>query len=164
VRIAFVIRVLVMDAMGRDPEDRSSLQREGGAPGQHVFNPLVGPVTAVGQQPVIRHPDAQHAGDHVEDESSEDGAGVYEEEGRDRPDMKAGHRGCRNPVQSLLVFPSVLQSRHCHRCTPSTRRAGRARPTTLAADGGTERNTSVKGAAVPLPSLILAILAILAMP
>ena len=114
VRIAFLIRVLVMDAMGRDPEDRPAFERERGAPGQQVLNPLVGLVTAVGQQPVIGHPDAEHAGDDIEDESGEDRAGVDEEERRDGPDVKAGHRRRRNPVQSLWYFRPSIQSRHGH--------------------------------------------------
>ena len=68
VRIAFAIRVLVMDAMRRDPEDRPAFERQRAAPREDVLDPLVGLVAPVGQQPVIAHADAEHAGDAVQDE------------------------------------------------------------------------------------------------
>ncbi len=80
VRIAFVVGMLVVDAVRRDPEDRPALERERAAPRQEVLDPLVGLVAAVRQQAVIAHADAEHAGDAIEDRGGDDGAGVDEEE------------------------------------------------------------------------------------
>ena len=41
VRIAFVVGVLMMDAVRGDPEDRSALERQRAAEGQEVLDPLV---------------------------------------------------------------------------------------------------------------------------
>ena len=42
VRIAFPVGLLMMDAMGRDPEDRPALERQRAAEGQEILDPLVG--------------------------------------------------------------------------------------------------------------------------
>ena len=80
VRIAFVIRVLVVDAVRGDPEDRPALERERAAPRQEVLDRLVGLVAPVGQQAVIAHADAEHAGDEIQERGGDDGARVDEEE------------------------------------------------------------------------------------
>ena len=80
-RIAFAVRVLVVNAMRRHPEDRAALERQRCAPRQDVLEPFVGLVAAVGQQPVIAHADAQHAGDGgTRIERGEDGPGIDEEQ------------------------------------------------------------------------------------
>src|SRR3954470_9750993 len=45
VRIAFVIGILMMDPMGRNPENRPAFERQGSAPGEHVFDPAIGLVS-----------------------------------------------------------------------------------------------------------------------
>jgi hypothetical protein len=62
-RIAFHVSILVMDAMRRYPEERAAFQRQRGAEGDEIFEPLVRLETAVREQPVIRNADAQAAGD-----------------------------------------------------------------------------------------------------
>ena len=66
VRVAFLIAVLVMDAMGGDPEDGSALKRESGANRHGVLKPLGHLVAAMGEQAVIAHADADIDGQHVE--------------------------------------------------------------------------------------------------
>jgi hypothetical protein len=58
VRVAFVVGVLMMDAVGGDPEDGSALERHGAAGGDEVLDPLGGAVAAVGEQAVVGHADA----------------------------------------------------------------------------------------------------------
>ena len=115
VRIALVIRVLMVDAMRRHPEDRTALERQRAAPGQDVFDPLARLVAAMGQQAVIRHADAEHAGDDIQDEGREDRPVVDEEERGDRTDVERGHRDRRDPVQPLLIPAAVAQGRRCRR-------------------------------------------------
>ena len=112
VRIAVLIRLLVMDAMRRDPEDRSPLERERAADREKVLDELGRPVAAVREQPVIRHSDAEHAACVVENQCGEHRAVVDIEERGYSSDMKAGHRDGRNPVQAMLMFAPI----HKHRC------------------------------------------------
>ena len=58
-RIAFLIRKLVMNAVRRYPENRPAFERQRGANRQEIFHPLRSFVAAVREQPVIAHPDAQ---------------------------------------------------------------------------------------------------------
>src|SRR5271155_2833945 len=60
-RIAFVIRKLMMNAVRRHPEYRPAFKRQRRAPGQKIFHPLRSLVSAMRQQPVIAHPDPEAA-------------------------------------------------------------------------------------------------------
>jgi hypothetical protein len=62
-RIAFHVSILVMDAVRRYPEERAAFQRQRGAEGDEIFEPLVRLETAMREQPVVRNADAQAAGD-----------------------------------------------------------------------------------------------------
>src|ERR1700686_1274772 len=62
-RIAFVVRKLVMDAVGCYPENRSAFEGQGGTPGQEVLHPLRSFISAMREQAVITHADAEAAGD-----------------------------------------------------------------------------------------------------
>ena len=89
VRIAFMIGVLVVDAVRGHPEDRPAFERQRGAPGEEVLDPLVGLVAAVRQQAVIAHADAQHARDAVQRERREHRATIDVEERGDRASVEA---------------------------------------------------------------------------
>ena len=67
VRIAFVIGVLMVNAVGGDPEDRSAFKREAATGGDEVLDPLGGFVTAMGQKAVVGHADADVDGEEVHD-------------------------------------------------------------------------------------------------
>src|SRR6185312_11509863 len=56
--IAFVVRVLMMDAMCGDPEDRSTFERHRAAHGDEVFHPWKSFVAAMCQQAMVGHADA----------------------------------------------------------------------------------------------------------
>src|SRR5215472_620598 len=62
-RIAFHVSVLVMDAMRCHPEEWPAFQGQSRAYCQKIFEPLVGLVSAMGEQAVITHADAEAAGD-----------------------------------------------------------------------------------------------------
>ena len=58
----------MVDAVGGDPEDGSALEREAAAGGDEVFEPLRHLVSAMGEQAVIGHADADVDGEEVHDE------------------------------------------------------------------------------------------------
>jgi hypothetical protein len=103
-----------MDTMGCDPENRSAFERERAAPRQEVLHPLRGPVTAVRQQPVIRHADAEHAGDEVQADGRHNRAEIDEEESCDREHVKCAHRNRGGDVQTFLILTPVHERRRDH--------------------------------------------------
>src|SRR5687767_10277724 len=119
VRVAFLIRLLMMDAMRRDPEDRSALERERAANREEVLDELRRSVAAMCEQPVIRHPDAEHAARVIENQCGEHRTVIDIEQCGYGSDMKAGHRYGRNPVQAMLMFAPI----HEHRCRHWRRRS-----------------------------------------
>src|SRR4029077_21176176 len=54
-RIARLVGILMMEAMGRDPKEGTALQCKGAADGQNSFHPPRGFVAAMGEQAVIPH-------------------------------------------------------------------------------------------------------------
>src|ERR1700678_2267670 len=60
-RIALVVRKLMMNPMRGYPENRPPLERKSGAPGQEIFHPLRSLISAMRQQPVICHPNPEAA-------------------------------------------------------------------------------------------------------
>jgi hypothetical protein len=117
-RVAVAIRFLMMNAMRRDPEDRTALERERSAERQEILDPLVGLVAAVRQQPVIGHPDPQHAADEVQNERREQRALRHEEERRNRSDVEGRHRDGGDPVQTFLILAPVQERRLHHGICP----------------------------------------------
>ncbi len=57
--IAFFIRILVMHAVRRNPRNRPAFNRQRAARRQYVFHPFRSLVSAMRQQTVIAHPDAE---------------------------------------------------------------------------------------------------------
>src|SRR4051794_19757603 len=116
--ITVSIGMLMVDAMSRDPEDRSPLERQRAAPREHVFGPLVGLVSTVSQQAMVAHTDAEHSGDAVQHQSRENRAGVDEEQCRDRTRVEGGHRNGGDGIQAGLVLPpvrhAVVSQLHSH--------------------------------------------------
>ena len=88
VRVAFVVAVLVVDAMRRDPEHRAAFEGQGGAGSHEVFKPFGNLVAAVGEQTVVAHADADIDGHHVHDEHYREPLPTEEEESCYRAHMK----------------------------------------------------------------------------
>jgi len=105
VRVAFLVGVLMMDAVSGDPEDGTALERETTAHSDEVLDPLGGLVAAMSQQAVIGHADADIDGEEVcDDESGEIFPGEEEESG-DSSDVEESHGDGGNPIDAaLLVF------------------------------------------------------------
>ena len=104
VRVAVVVGVLMVDAVGGDPEDGSAFERHGAAGGDEVLQPLGGPVSAVGEQAVVAHADADVDGEEVHD--AEDGQvlpGEAEERG-DGADVEEAHDDGGDPVDAAMLM------------------------------------------------------------
>src|SRR5262249_61131109 len=59
VRVPGLVGILMMNAVGRDPEERPAFQGQRGTEGQEVLNPLVSLVAAMREQAVKTHADPQ---------------------------------------------------------------------------------------------------------
>ena len=117
VRIAGLIRFLVMHAMRRHPENRSALQRQRAADRKEIFQPQRHLVRPVRVQPVVAHADAETDRDLVKHGRYGKSAPTEHEEGGDRPHMqeyqeRSGERvkplaSCQlGDVFSFHCFPS----------------------------------------------------------
>src|SRR5205823_1066280 len=57
VRVAFLVRKLMMNSMSGNPENRPTFERQCSADGQKVLHPFWSLVAAMRQQPMIAHSD-----------------------------------------------------------------------------------------------------------
>ncbi len=114
VRVAFVVGVLVVDAVGGDPEDRSALKRHGAAGGDEVLEPLGGAVAAVGQQAVVAHADADVDGEEVGDGEGGEVLPREEEERGDGADVEQAHDDRGDPVDAALLVLTAHAEVHLH--------------------------------------------------
>ena len=113
-RVAFLVRILVMNAVRGYPEDRAAFQSERGADRQTIFEPLGSPIAAVRQQAVIAHADSQAARNPVKKERDEKRIPREEEQRRYGADVKQHHEGGSDPIDPAVagrLFPYVVE---CH--------------------------------------------------
>src|SRR6266536_85766 len=87
----------MMNAMGRHPENRTALQRQSGAPGEEVLDPLRSRVSAMRQQPVIAHADPEAARD---------------------PPQKCGDKKCFPGEEKERRRSAYMKQEHGRRCAP----------------------------------------------
>ncbi len=104
VRVAFVVGVLMMDAMGGYPEDGSALEGERAAHGDEVLDPLGGLVAAVREQAMIGDADADVDGEEVGDEEGGEVLPGEEEERGDGSDVEEAHEDGGDPVDAALLM------------------------------------------------------------
>ena len=108
--VAFLVGVLMVNAVSGYPEDRATFERETAAHGDEVFDPLGNFITAMGQQAVIRHADADVDREEVHDQ--EDGK-IFpreEEERSDGSDVEETHGDGGDPVDAaFLIFAAHAQ-------------------------------------------------------
>jgi len=103
VRIACMIGVLMMNAVGGDPEDGTALKREAAAGGHEVLDPLGGAVPAMGQKAMVGHADADVDGEEVHDGEAGQVLPGEEEEGGDGADVEGTHGDGGDPVDAALL-------------------------------------------------------------
>ncbi len=103
VGIAFLVGVLMVDAMGGHPEDGSAFKGEAAAGGDEVLQPLGHAIAAVGEQAVIGHADADVDGEEVHDEEGGQVLPGEEEERGDGADVEEAHGDGGDPVDAALL-------------------------------------------------------------
>ena len=103
-RIAFLIGELMMDAVRRHPENRPAFERERRANGQEILHPLRRLISAMREQPVITHADAQAARNPPQEHRDEQSLPGEKEERRYRAHVKRSHEA------AVIQFTSSLCS------------------------------------------------------
>src|SRR5260370_25424751 len=101
VRIAIFIGILMMNAMRRHPEERASFQRQGSAYGQKIFDPFVSLVSAMREQAVIAHADAQAAGHPIQKHRQRQIFPAEHEQRSDGANVKRKHEKSGDPASVL---------------------------------------------------------------
>src|SRR5690242_9214600 len=110
--IAFNVSILVMDAVRRHPEERSAFQRQGRAHRQKILKPFVGFESAMRQQSVIRHTNAQAAGHPPQKKEHKKRLPGEHEERCDGPHVKCCHKECSELPDGLSKCAVALQKFH----------------------------------------------------
>src|SRR5262245_3631879 len=111
-RVTFHVSILVVDAVRRDPEKRSAFQRQCGADRQKIFNPLVRLESAVREQSVITHADAQAAGNPPQQEGYEECLPGKHEERNNGAYVECSHEKCCEFAQRFLKRAITLEKVH----------------------------------------------------
>jgi hypothetical protein len=101
VRVAFFVGVLVMLAVGGDPEDGAAFESEGGADGEEVLHPFGSFVTAMGEEAMVAHADAEASCYPPEEHGYKEGLPVEHEESSDGSDVERNHDEERQPDDGL---------------------------------------------------------------
>jgi hypothetical protein len=103
--IAFLVRILVMDTMGRHPRDGSAFKSESAADRQEIFNRARGFVSAMGEQPMVAHADSQASRQPPQEKADGCGLPSEEEKGSDSSNVEQHHEEGGDPIEWLLKCP-----------------------------------------------------------
>ena len=102
-RITHLVGVLVMDAVDRRPEDRSTLKRHRATHCEEIFEPsrnLIGPMR---MESVVAHADPPAATNPVKHHCDNDGIPRREEQCGDSKDVKNYHHRRRHPTELATI-------------------------------------------------------------
>src|SRR5580700_753318 len=113
-RVAVLIRVLVMNAVRRDPENRTAFERERSADGQKILHPLRRLVPTVREQAMISHADSQAARNPPQEHGNEQSLPCEEEKCRHRAHVKQAHKDRGNPVNFTVCRLPFFQAFQLH--------------------------------------------------
>src|SRR5574341_29689 len=108
----------VMDAMRYHPVDGAAFKRKRAAHAQKIFDQLWCLVSAMRQQSVITHADAQAGGDPPEHERNYQSLPTEHEERCNRAKMKQPHENGGVPVNTLRPFLDHLFVIHIRLSVP----------------------------------------------
>jgi hypothetical protein len=103
VRVAFLVGVLMMDAVGGNPEDWTAFEGKAAAHSDEVLDPPGGLIAAVGKQAMVGHADADVDGEEISDDEGGEIFPGEEEEGGDGSDVEGAHRDGGDPVDAALL-------------------------------------------------------------
>ena len=104
VGVTFLVGVLMMDAVGGYPEDRTAFKCEASAHGDEVLDPLGSAIAAMGEQAVVGHADADVDREEVSDDKCSEIFPGEEEESDDGPDVEEPHGDGGDPVDTTLLM------------------------------------------------------------
>lgn len=99
--IAFLVGVLVMNAVRGDPEYRSTFKSQGSAQRKKIFHPLWSFVAAMRQQTVVAHADTEASGDPPQNERQQQRFPTKHEERSQRSDMEEEQEKGGNQTDGL---------------------------------------------------------------
>src|SRR5580704_9802960 len=105
-RIAFLIRISVVDAMRGHPQERPSLHGGHSADGKEVLEPLRSSKPAMRQQPVIAYPDSQAARHPVQKQRNKKRTPTEKEKRGHCSDVEQHHERCDQVVDLAALVPS----------------------------------------------------------
>jgi hypothetical protein len=119
-RIAFLIRMLVVDAVCGNPENGSSLKSQGGANGKEILDPFGSLIAAMSQQAVVPHADSKASRNPPQEHCDQQDLPGKKEQRRDRTDMEQGHKSCGYPVNFIVCscLPVQRFEVDCHGVFP----------------------------------------------
>jgi hypothetical protein len=93
--VTLFIGVLVMHAMGCNPEQRASFEGQRTAHSQNIFNPLGRFVSAMREQPMVSHPNAKAPRNPPQEQSEKKGLPTEYEQRRHCAGVEHDHKkGC----------------------------------------------------------------------
>src|SRR6185312_3929623 len=101
-RITLFIRVLMMNAVSRYPENRSALKRQGRTHRQKIFHPFRSLVPPVREQTMIAHSNTQTSGDPPQESCNEQCFPAKEKQRRYCSYVKGSHKKGRDPVDLVI--------------------------------------------------------------
>ena len=103
VGIAFFIRKLVMNAVRGHPENRAAFERQSSAESKEILHPFRRLVTAMSQQAMVAHPDAETAGNPPQHNRGEKCLPGKKEKCGNSADVKQRHESGCDPVNLIVV-------------------------------------------------------------
>ena len=110
--ITFHIGQLMMHTVSRYPSDWPAFERQRSKCGQYIFHPLRRFISAMRQQPVVAHSDAQASSNPPQDEEHSQGLPAKKEKCRNRADVERTQKNGRGPVNRLFKCFVVYQNAH----------------------------------------------------
>src|SRR5579859_5123377 len=110
--IAFFISVLMVQPMGRDPGHGAAFKGQCAADAQNILNPLGCFVSAMREQAVVAHADAEASGDPPQEHRERQRLPTEHEERSNCADMEQNHEKSCDPNDGLAESPVVFEYRH----------------------------------------------------
>src|SRR5215472_7764617 len=120
-RIAWLIGVLVVNAVRCHPEERTALKRQRGAHCKKILHPFVGLVAAVSEQTVVAHADAQTARHPIQEKRQGQPLPAEHEQGNHGSNMKRRHKKSRDPADGFPKRSVMFEKLPCQSVLPSVR-------------------------------------------
>src|SRR6266705_5175052 len=100
--IAFLIRMLMMNAVCGHPENGPAFESKSRTRSQNVFHPVGRSIASMSEQPVIAHANAKASRNPPEKHSYKQGLPGEKEQGCNRAKMKQRHKSGGYPIDFIV--------------------------------------------------------------